>query len=143
VFDFLGGWIYIGKLCMKRLIKWEDYSDEKINYSIEYKSGEIKTIDDDDYPLKQIKYPVDYGIINGGYIAEDDDDLDIFVGSGDLFGYITVYRPDCVGFKETKMIYKVTKIEYNRIKKEFSKVLLDEKKLTEDKFYKFIKKYKK
>jgi hypothetical protein len=26
VFDFLGGWIYTGKLCMKRLIKWGDYA---------------------------------------------------------------------------------------------------------------------
>lgn len=122
---------------------FKEFLNEQISYSIEYRGGEIKKIDDDSYPLKQIKYPVDYGIINGGYIAEDDDDLDVFVGSGDLFGYITVYRPDCVNFNETKMIYKVNMIEYNSIIKEFSKVLLDEKILTEDEFIEFIKKYKK
>jgi inorganic pyrophosphatase len=43
-----------------------------------------------DYPLSGITYPVDYGYING-FNGEGNMGLDVFVGSGDIYGYFTMW----------------------------------------------------
>ncbi|MSS74937.1 hypothetical protein EXS73_01865 [Candidatus Pacearchaeota archaeon] len=93
-----------------------------------------------DYPLSGVIYPVDYGYIKG-YTSEDNDDLDIFVGSGALCGYIKIWRCDVP--LETKIIYKVTPGEYDTIIKTFKSVI-KEKRVFENKtlFNAFFKAYK-
>lgn len=72
------------------------------------------------YPLKGVTYPVDYGYIDG-YIAEDGAELDIFVGTGNISGYIIVWRIDVP--TETKMFVNLTIEELELVKKEFAPVL--------------------
>ncbi len=93
-----------------------------------------------DYPLSGVIYPVDYSYIKG-YTSEDNDDLDIFVGSGALCGYIKIWRCDVP--LETKIIYKVTPGEYDTIIKTFKSVI-KEKRVFENKtlFNAFFKAYK-
>jgi hypothetical protein len=89
-----------------------------------YKSFEIE--DDPvwkDYPLAGVTYPVDYGYVEG-YKSEDNEDLDIFVGSGDQNGYIRIWRYDVP--IETKFVRNVTEDEWNQILKVFSPVLKDQ-----------------
>ncbi|MDO8563510.1 MAG: hypothetical protein Q7R87_00715 [Nanoarchaeota archaeon] len=106
-----------------------------------YKSFEIE--DDPiwkDYPLSGVTYPVDYGYVKG-YRSEDNQDLDIFVGSGKLLGYIKIWRCDVP--IETKILYRVSQKELERIMIIFKPVILeiclfdDEKK-----FISFLKNYK-
>lgn len=46
-----------------------------LKYTIENPKGSTKVFvdddDDSDYPLRKVKYPVDYGYIEGGYFAGD------------------------------------------------------------------------
>lgn len=121
--------------------------NDTIKYKIENKKGSIKIFYDEDdpegkeYPLKKMKYPVDYGYIKNKYIAEDEAELDIFVGTGDLYGYMVVYRLDVP--RETKMIYKVSNEEWNSIIKAFKPVVVEQKKFkNEDEFKKFILKFR-
>ncbi len=76
-----------------------------------------------EYPLKGVTYPVDYGHIEG-YKSEDDQDLDIFVGTGSLNGYIKVWRCDTP--IETKIVSSVTEEEWNNIIAAFNPVLKDQ-----------------
>ncbi len=82
---------------------------------IENKKGSYKSFETENdpvsstYPLKGVTYPVDYGYIEG-YKSEDDEDLDIFIGSGDRYGMIKVWRLDVP--IETKFITNVTEKEY-------------------------------
>lgn len=73
-----------------------------------------------DYPLAGVTYPVDYGYIDG-YKSEDGHDLDVFVGSGDLNGYIKIWRYDVP--IETKFAMDVTEKEWNEIIAIFSPVI--------------------
>lgn len=81
-----------------------------------------------DYPLKGVTYPVDYGYIEG-YKSEDNHDLDVFIGTGDLNGYLKVWRYDVP--IETKFALGVTEGEWLRIEGEF-KPVLKESRLFED-----------
>lgn len=73
-----------------------------------------------DYPLSGVTYPVDYGYIEG-YQSEDGQDLDVFKGSGNLNGYIKVWRYDVP--IETKIIMNVTQEEWDEIVKTFEPVI--------------------
>ncbi|HLD70736.1 MAG TPA: hypothetical protein VI937_02545 [Negativicutes bacterium] len=73
-----------------------------------------------DYPLSGVTYPVDYGYIEG-YQSEDGQDLDVFQGSGDLNGYIKVWRCDVP--IETKIVINVTQEEWEQIIKTFNPVI--------------------
>ena len=114
---------------------------------IENQKGSYKSfeIDDDpvwkDYPLAGVTYPVDYGYIEG-HKSEDGHDLDLFVGSGGLYGYIKIWRCDVP--IETKFIMNVTNEEWNKIVSVFDPVI-KEKKLFKNKeeYRAAIKKYKK
>jgi inorganic pyrophosphatase len=54
-----------------------------------------------DYPLKGVTYPVDYGYIEN-YRSEDNQDLDVFVGTGESNGYMKIWRCDVPA--ETKFV---------------------------------------
>jgi hypothetical protein len=98
-----------------------DAPPTKYTIVIENRKGSYKSFDtDSSYPLKGVTYPVDYGYIKG-YTGEDGDPLDAFVGSGKLFGYITVWRNDVP--TETKMFLNLTDAELDLVKKEFAPVL--------------------
>lgn len=94
-----------------------------MNYTIENPRGSYKQFADnsDPYPLKGVTYPVDYGSIEG-YTGEDGDPLDIFVGTGTINGYLTVWRTDVPS--ETKIMYHVTEAEYQSILTVFSPVVI-------------------
>jgi hypothetical protein len=90
---------------------------------IEYPRGSYKSFElpaGSTYPLAGVTYPVDYGSIDG-YVGEDEDSLDVFVGTGTLSGFIEVRRED-VPF-ETKFVYKVTDKEWKEIIHAFAPVL--------------------
>ena len=99
---------------------------EKLEIHIENPKGTYKSfeIENDpiwkDYPLSGVTYPVDYGYIEG-YQSEDGQDLDVFRGSGDLNGYIKVWRCDVP--IETKIVINVTQDEWDEIVKIFSPVI--------------------
>ena len=98
------------------------------NIVIENPKGSYKSFEIDadpawkDYPLAGVTYPVDYGYIKG-YRSEDDEDLDVFVGSGELSGYMKIWRVDVP--IETKFILGVTKKEWDDIVTVFSPVIKD------------------
>ena len=91
------------------------------------------------YPLKGVTYPVDYGYIEG-YTGEDGAELDIFVGSSSLDGYIVVWRLDVP--TETKFFINVSADELNSIKKEFAPVLKEAKVLNNEDFDLMISQFK-
>lgn len=84
-----------------------------------------------DYPLDGVTYPVDYGYIEG-FIGEDKMGLDIFIGSGDVFGYFRMRRLDVP--EETKFFARVTPAELAQILIAFAPVLLRSATLPEDRF---------
>jgi len=82
-----------------------------------------------DYPLAGVTYPVDYGYIDG-YKSEDDHDLDVFVGSGSINGYMKIWRYDVP--IETKFIAGVTQKEWDEIISQFSPVIKEKKIFKDD-----------
>lgn len=101
---------------------------ESLKITIENPKGTYKSfVDENDanntYPLKGVTYPVDYGYIEG-YVGEDNDVLDIFVGSGSEFGFIRVSRPDIEGGIETKVLANLTSDELTQILEAYKPVLL-------------------
>jgi hypothetical protein len=72
------------------------------------------------YPLAGVTYPVDYGYADG-YKSEDNHDLDVFVGSGDLNAYIKIWRYDVP--IETKFAIGVTEEEWKEIVTIFAPVI--------------------
>jgi hypothetical protein len=93
----------------------------------------------DKYPLKGVTYPVDYGYIEG-YIGEDQADLDVFVGKGNLFGYIKVWRMDVPS--ETKFFAQLTEEELIAVTEVFTPVLLSKTILSEQELVVEIEKFK-
>lgn len=93
------------------------------------------------YPLAGVTYPVDYGYLEG-YKSEDDHDLDVFVGTGELNGYIKIWRYDVP--IESKFMVGVSQEEWNEIVTIYNPVI-KEKKLfgTEEEFTKTLNLYKK
>ena len=94
-----------------------------------------------DYPLSGVTYPVDYGYIEG-YKSEDGHDLDVFVGSGDSYGYIKIWR--CDVSIETKVATNVTQEEWQKIVEAFSLVMKERHIFGNKKeFQDFLEAYKK
>lgn len=116
-----------------------------LHIEIENPKGSYKSFETEgdemwgEYPLKGVTYPVDYGSISG-YVGEDGAELDVFVGSGDLFGYIKVWRLDVP--EETKVVARVTETEMHAIKQVFAPVLLTSDILSEDAFLKLVAEFK-
>lgn len=94
-------------------------------FQVEKYAGESKKFGSgDEYPLKGVTYPVDYGDIKG-YIAEDGANLDFFVGTeqGGLCGYIKVYRPELAD-GERKFYVNLSDDQEAAVLNEFSPVIL-------------------
>ena len=79
--------------------------------------------DDDPYPLRGVTYPVAYGDIPG-FTGEDGADLDVFVGSGELYGYMKVWRDDTPN-GEHKFFVNVTESEEAGILDQFGPVMTE------------------
>lgn len=95
-------------------------------FRLEKSAGEYKDFhvaEDDPYPLKGVTYPVDYGDIPG-YTGEDGHNLDVFVGNGEVYGYIQVSRPDVEGGIEHKVYIGLTEDEESEVLEAFEPVLL-------------------
>ncbi len=101
-----------------------------LNIVIENKKGEFESFEDEDddgtykYPLKGVTFPTSYGHIEG-FHSEDDQDLDIFVGTGDMFGSFQVWRYEVP--LETKFVMNVTEEEWNAIITEYKPVIKTQK----------------
>lgn len=74
------------------------------------------------YPIEGVTYPTDYGYLPS-HVGEDDDDLDLFRGSGQLYGAFRVSRPDAKGGAETKFLAGLTPEEYEAVTTAFKPVL--------------------
>lgn len=98
-----------------------------------YKSFEVdEEKEGEKYPLEGVTYPVDYGYIEG-FQGEDGAELDVFVGSGNLNGYIKVWRLDIP--QETKFFKDLTQEELAKVLEVFKPVLLSHEIISEeDKF---------
>ncbi len=113
--------------------------------TIENKKGSYKSFEVEGdplwkgYPLKGVTYPVDYGSI-AGYTGEDGADLDVFVGSGEHYGYITVSRMDVP--VETKFFMSMTEQEIEAVHDAFAPVLLTLWQLSADEFENQLQKFK-
>lgn len=99
-------------------------SDLKI--VIENLKGSYKKFADtlEEYPILGVTYPTHYGYIEG-YVSEDNHDLDVFVGSGDLFGYMKIKRDDMPKGIETKTFIHISQNEYDQIKSIYGLVLAE------------------
>ncbi len=91
------------------------------------------------YPLKGMTYPVDYGCIEG-YLGEDGASLDVFVGTGNLQGYIRVWRLDVP--IETKFFIQISDSELDDIKHAFAPVLREVEVLSDTDFASRLEKFK-
>jgi hypothetical protein len=100
---------------------------------IENPRGSYKKFTDilEEYPILGVTFPADYGYIEG-YIGEDAHDLDVFVGTGDLHGFMRVNRDDVAGGIETKIIISVTEKEFEEIKEIYQLVIQEIKKVSEE-----------
>ncbi len=117
----------------------EKVLDFEINY--EFEAGEYKHFTDNlDYPLKGVTFPTKYGCVKG-YLGEDGDDLDVFVGTGNLFGYIKVSRLDVK--VETKFCVNLTEDEFKKVVEVYKPVLVENKNLSQDEFIREVLKFKK
>ncbi len=85
--------------------------------SFESASGEKKK----PYPLKGVTYPVDYGCVEG-YKGEDGAPLDVFSGTGDKHGYMTIWRTDVP--VETKFFIGLSDTEIDQVLDVFDPVIL-------------------
>lgn len=83
------------------------------------------------YPLKGVTYTVDYGNIPG-YIAEDGQELDLFVGnaSNGKLGSIVVDRGQTIP-NERKFYVALTTEELNAVLKELDPVLVSHRTATD------------
>lgn len=83
------------------------------------------------YPLKGVTYPVDYGNIPG-HIAEDGDELDLFVGNqiDGEHGVIKVYRGQTTS-NEHKYYVGLSKSQLDSVLEELSPVLLEHKSIAD------------
>jgi hypothetical protein len=119
---------------------------ENLDIIIENPKGSYKSFETEgdpvwrDYPLKGVTYPVDYGYIRG-YKGEDGANLDVFFGTGELCGFVVVWRLDVP--EETKMFINVTQGELSLILEAFKPVLLSHRVLSEFDFIEKIAYFRK
>lgn len=111
--------------------------EQELKFVIENPKGSYKKFADtlEEYPLLGVTFPTHYGYIDG-YVSEDGHDLDVFIGSGNLYGKLRVNRDDVPGGIETKIMMYITKEEYHEIENAYAPViheicLLDENQLIE------------
>lgn len=122
-------WIYNSAQSMVDISKYKIIIE---NQRGSYKSFQTKNDPTwSSYPLKGVTYPVDYGYLDN-YLSEDGQDLDIFVGTGELSGYVRIWRVDVP--LETKFFINISSLELEEIKQVFAPVLREVKILDEKDF---------
>ncbi len=97
----------------------------------------------DEFPILGVTFPTHYGYIKG-YVSEDMHDLDVFLGNGNLHGYLKILRDDVAqGHIETKVFTHVSLDELKKIELAYAPVLKKTVRLTDEKaFLDFISAYK-
>ena len=101
-----------------------------LEFVIENPSGSYKKFADslEEYPILGVTYPTHYGYIKG-FRSEDSQDLDVFIGNGNIFGEMQVDRhEDGVAYVETKMLFGINQSEYDSIQAIFLPVITEMKK---------------
>jgi len=123
----------------------EPLSANDLEITIENPKGSYKQFVDsiDEYPILGVTFPTDYGFLND-YRSEDGVELDVFVGSGDLFGYIKMFRPEEAfpDNTETKTFVNVTCDELEEIKCEYGPVIQQLGVVSKEEFLEYIEQFK-
>ena len=116
---------------------------DKQHIVIEYVRGAYKKFVNslDEFPILGVTFPTHYGYIQG-YESEDGHDLDIFLGSGEIHGFIRVNRRDVPGGIETKIILYVTETEFEQIREAYKIIIHEMKTMTEEEILEYIKQFK-
>jgi len=94
------------------------------------------------YPVVGVTFPTHYGYIKG-YVSEDGKDLDVYLGSGNLHGYIKMIRPTFPDGVETKTFVYCSQEELDAIEQAYKPVVVEIKAIDEDQFISFIEQFKK
>lgn len=115
----------------------------ELKFVIENPKGSYKKFADtlDEYPILGVTFPTHYGYIDG-YMSEDHHDLDVFIGSGNLFGILRVKRDDVPGGIETKVMFYVTEKEYEEIEQAYKLVIHEMKTLNEEEMVQLVTSFK-
>lgn len=110
---------------------------------IENPKGSYKKFADtlEEYPVLGVTFPTHYGYIDG-YTSEDGHDLDVFIGSGNLYGILRVNRDDVPGGVETKVMLYTTENEYSEIEKAYLPVINEIKMLDEEQIIEVVSSFK-
>ena len=116
----------------------------ELKFVIENPKGSYKKFADtlEEYPVLGVTFPTHYGYIDG-YVSEDGHDLDMFIGSGNLYGILRVNRDDVPDGIETKIILYVTENEYQQIQEAYSPVIQEIKMLSDQEIVNVITSFKK
>lgn len=93
------------------------------------------------YPISGVTFPTHYGYIQG-YSSEDGKDLDVFLGNGELCGYIKMFRPTCPNGIETKTFIHLSQKELEDVVVAYGEVVREKKLLKEQAFLDYIQKFK-
>ena len=107
--------------------------DLQLKFVIDDPKGTYRKFADslDEYPILGVTMPTHYGHLVG-YRGEDSDDLDVFIGSGDIHGFLKVNRGDVPGGVETKILVFVTSEEYSQIEEAYKPVINHMKTISEE-----------
>ena len=70
-----------------------------------------------------VRFPTEYGYIKG-YTSEDGHDLDVFVGSGKVVGYMHMKRDDSPNGIETKPFSTFPIVNWRKSKKHMPRCLV-------------------
>lgn len=110
---------------------------------IEYIRGAYKKFADslEEFPILGVTFPTHYGYIKG-YASEDNHDLDVFLGSGTIHGFMKVNRNDVPGGIETKILLCVTNQEFEQIKQAYKVIIHQIEILTEPEILQYLQQFK-
>lgn len=93
------------------------------------------------YAVPGVTFPTHYGYIQG-YKSEDGKDLDVYLGNGDLHGYIKMERPTFPDGVETKTFVYTSEEELLAIEEAYKPVIVEIKQMEESEFMDYIQNFK-